>query len=97
MYALVCKSLVHFNEAFIPYNKLQSLNWPSIFAHSPARLMYIIYGLVILVHRNIQVTTEWFSHMNKSLQNISFSLKIHMLQAKMILCLSLPIYSLIST
>ena len=38
---------------------------------------------------------EWFSHM--LLQNdISFSLKVQMLQAKMNLYLSLPICSLIS-
>ena len=36
--------------------------------------------------------------MNKSLQNdISFSLKVQMVQEKMNLYLSLPIYSLIST
>ena len=41
---------------------------------------------------------EWFSHMNKLLQNdISFSLKVQMVQTKMNLYLSLPIYSLIST
>ena len=41
---------------------------------------------------------EWFSHMNESVQNnISFFLKIQMVQAKMNLYLSLPIYSLIST
>ena len=56
-YVLVCKSLIDFNEAFIPYNELQFFDWPSIVAHSPAGLMYIAYGLVILVHRNIQVTT----------------------------------------
>ena len=39
---------------------------------------------------------EWFSHMNKSLQNnISFSLKVQMVQAKMNLYLSLPIGNLI--
>ena len=46
-----------FNEAFIPYNEFQFFDWPSIVAHSSAGLMYIAYGLVILVHRNIQVTT----------------------------------------
>ena len=56
-YALVCKSLIDFNEAFIPYNELQFFDWPSIVAHSPAGLMYIAHGLVMLVHRNIQVTT----------------------------------------
>ena len=41
---------------------------------------------------------EWFSHMNKSLQNdIYFSLKVQMVQAKMNLYLSLAVYSLIST
>ena len=49
--------LIVFNEAFIPYNELQFLDWPSIVVHSPTGLMYIAYGLVILVHRNIQVTT----------------------------------------
>ena len=39
---------------------------------------------------------EWFLHMNKSGQDISFSLKVQMVQAKMNLYLSLPIYSLIS-
>ena len=46
-----------FNEAFIPYNEFQFFDWPSIVAHSPAGLMYIAYGLVILVHRNILLTT----------------------------------------
>ena len=49
--------LIVFNEAFIPYNELQFLDWSSIVVHSPTGLMYIAYGLVILVHRNIQVTT----------------------------------------
>ena len=41
---------------------------------------------------------EWFSHMNKSLQNdISFSLNVQMVHENMNLYLSLPIYSLIST
>ena len=57
IYALFCKSLIDFNETFIPYNELQSLVWSSIVAHSPAGVMYIVYGLVILVHRNIKVTT----------------------------------------
>ena len=36
--------------------------------------------------------------MNKALQNdVSFSLKVQMMQAKMNLFLSLPVYSLIST
>ena len=40
---------------------------------------------------------EWFSHMSKTIQkDISFSLKVQMVQAKMNLYLSLPIYSLIS-
>ena len=38
-------------------NKLQFLGGPSIVPHSPAVLIHIVYGLVILVHRNIQVTT----------------------------------------
>ena len=41
---------------------------------------------------------EWFSNMNKSLQNdISFSLMIQMALAKNNLYLTLPMYSLIST
>ena len=41
---------------------------------------------------------EWFSHMSKTIQkDISFSLKVQMVQAKMNLYLSLPIYNLIST
>ena len=41
---------------------------------------------------------EWFSHMNKLLQNdISFSLKVQTVQEKTNFYLSLPIYSLIST
>ena len=55
--ALVWKLLIDFNEAFIPYSELQLFYWPSIVAHSPAGLMYIAYDLVIMVHRNIQVTT----------------------------------------
>ena len=39
---------------------------------------------------------EGFSHMNKSLQNISFFLKVQVVQAKIKLYLSLPIYNLIS-
>ena len=46
-----------FNEVFIPNNELQFLDWTSIVVHSPAELMYIAYELVILVQRNIQVTT----------------------------------------
>ena len=60
--ALVCKSLIDFNEAFIPYNELQFLDWPSTVAHSPAGLMDIAYGLVMLVHRNIQGTTLTISY-----------------------------------
>ena len=45
------------NEAFIPYIELQFLDWLSTVAHSPAGLMHIAYGLVILFHRNIQVAT----------------------------------------
>ena len=56
IYALFCNSLIYFNEAFFPYNELQFSDWPGIAAHSPTGLMYIEYGLVILVHRNIQVT-----------------------------------------
>ena len=40
---------------------------------------------------------ELFLHMNKSLQNISFSLKIQMVQAKINFYLTLPIYRLSST
>ena len=40
---------------------------------------------------------EWFSHMNKSLQNdYSSCLKVQMVHAKMNLNLRLPVYSLIS-
>ena len=40
---------------------------------------------------------EWFSHINMSLQNdVSFSFKIQMLQAKINLISSLPVYSVIS-
>ena len=48
----VCKSLIDFNEAFIPYNELQFLGRPSIVVHSPTGLMYTAYGLMILVHKN---------------------------------------------
>ena len=44
------------DEAFIPCNEMQLLDWPSIVAHSPAGLMHIGYELVTLVHRNMQVT-----------------------------------------
>ena len=37
---------------------LQFFDWPNIVAHLPTRLMYIAYGLVILIHRNIQFTTQ---------------------------------------
>ena len=57
-YALVCKSLIDFNEAFIPHNQLQFLGCSSIVAHSPAGLMYIAHRLMILVQKNIQVTTK---------------------------------------
>ena len=41
--------------------------------------------------------SEWFSRMNKSLQNdISFSLIVQIGQAKMNLYVSLPIYGLMS-
>ena len=56
-YVLVCKSSIDFIEVFIPYNELQFFDWPGIVVHSPAGLMDIAHGLVILVHRNIQVTT----------------------------------------
>ena len=35
---------------------LQFFDWPGIVVHSPAGLMHSTYGLVILVHKNIQVT-----------------------------------------
>ena len=35
---------------------MKFLDWPSIVARSPTGRMNIAYGLVILVHRNIQVT-----------------------------------------
>ena len=41
----------------MPCNKLQFLDRPRIFAHLSTELMYIAYELVMLVHRNIQVTT----------------------------------------
>ena len=50
-------SLIDFNEALIPYNELQFLKWPSIVMQPLAGLMYVTYGLVILVHKNIQATT----------------------------------------
>ena len=57
-YALVWKSLIYFTKAFIPYKELQFIDWPSTWlTQSPAGLMYIAYGLVMLVHGNIQVTT----------------------------------------
>ena len=41
---------------------------------------------------------EWFSHMNNSLQkDISFFSNVEIVQAKMNLNLSLPVYSLIPT
>ena len=69
--SVICKSLIDFilfwfyfillfpNDFnhFILYKELEFLDWPSIYAHSPAGVMYIVYGLVILVHRNIKVTT----------------------------------------
>ena len=36
IYVLIFESLIEFNEAFIPYDELQFLDWPSIVAHSPA-------------------------------------------------------------
>ena len=56
-YAFTCKSLIDFNEAFTHYNELQFFDWPSIVVHSPAGLIYTTYGLVIMVHRSIQVNT----------------------------------------
>ena len=35
---------------------LQFFDWPGIVVHSPVGLMHSTYGLVILVHKNIQVT-----------------------------------------
>ena len=54
---LVCKPLFDFNEIFIPYNEQQFLDWSSIVAHSLSGLMYIVSGLVILVHGKIQITS----------------------------------------
>ena len=52
------KSLIYFTKAFIPYKELQLIDWPSIWlTQSPAGLMYIAYGLVMLVHGNIQATS----------------------------------------
>ena len=64
---VICKSLIDFIlfwfyfillfpidlNHFILYKELEFLDWPSIYAHSPAGVMYIVYGLVVLVHRNI--------------------------------------------
>ena len=116
IYALVCRSLIDFNEVFIPNNELQFLDWPNIVAHSPTDLMYIPYGLVILVLETFRslpqrpvtynfiralsvrmqkknwlksmilnlMYSECLSHMNKLLENdISFSLEVQMVQAKM--------------
>ena len=57
--ALFCEPLIDFNEAVIPYSELQFFDWLNIVAHSPTELMHSAYGLVIviLVHRNMQVTT----------------------------------------
>ena len=41
-YVPICKSLIDFNEDFIPYNELQFLGWPTIVARSTAGLMYIV-------------------------------------------------------
>ena len=54
---LIFKSLIDFNEAFAPYNERQFFDWLSIVVYSPPELTYIVYGLMILVHRNIQVAT----------------------------------------
>ena len=70
--AFTCKSLIDFNEAFIPYNKLQFLDWPRIVAHSPTGQMYIAYGLVILVHRNIQVITIGYIQFCQGMQKKSW-------------------------
>ena len=53
----VWTSLNDFDKAFIPYNELQFLDSPSFAVHSTVGLMYIACGLMILIHRNIQVTT----------------------------------------
>ena len=60
---LICKSLIDFNETFIPYNELQFLGWSLA---SPTGLMYIAYTLVILVQRNIQVTIMAISQIQLS-------------------------------
>ena len=62
MNAVVCKSLIDFKEAYISYNELQFLDWSSIVAHSPSGLMYIVYRLVMLVHRNIHIITLTISY-----------------------------------
>ena len=56
MHSSVSHYLTLIKHLFI-YNDLQYFDWPNIVAHSPARLMYIEYELVALVHRSIQVTT----------------------------------------
>ena len=54
---LSVKSFIDFNVAFILCIRLQFLGWRSIVVRSPAGPIYIADALVILVHRNIQVTT----------------------------------------
>ena len=41
----------------MPYSEPHFLDWPSIVSDSSTGRMYIVYRLVMLVHRNIQVTT----------------------------------------
>ena len=48
---------IDFNEAYITYNELHFSGWPNNIVHPPSGWIYIVYGSVILVHRNIQVTT----------------------------------------
>ena len=46
IYALVCESLIDFNETFfIPYNEMQFWDWPNIVVQSPAGLLYIAQRL----------------------------------------------------
>ena len=73
IYVLIYKSLIDFNGAFISYNELQFLGWPSIVARSPAGLMYILYWLVILVQKNIQVSTLTIGYI-KFHQDLSVSM-----------------------
>ena len=43
--------------------RCSSFDWPSIVVHSPSGLMYIAYGLVILVLKSIQVTIITVSYL----------------------------------